>query len=300
MTCLLPLRLLANLLPLCYIADPPLCRVATARIVNLSLTHGHTPDSAFGYAFFGFVHSSVLHMYQDAYSFGQLAMALSDKYSDASQLCRTTHVFCAFINHWTKHLREFDAVNRRGFQAGLQAGELQFAGYHRYNRSLCLFHLGTNLKELVPELEELIRFSRKTRNQHGTDPVLAVMRATLDLAGETPETGSFVFEQISDAEFQDDLASRNAKPAMCHYNVIKSQVYYLYGLIEEAQRHSEEAAADLSFVSGHVSTAVHEFYASLIAVAGCRASCWWRTCRTYRTHQTAATATRAVGGELPR
>ena len=261
------LRLLANLLPLCYIADPPLCRVATARIVNLSLTHGHTPDSAFGYAFFGLVHSSVLHMYRDAYSFGQLAMALSDKYSDASQLCRTTHVFCAFINHWTKHLREFDAVNRRGFQAGLQAGELQFAGYHRYNRSLCLFHLGTNLKELVPELEELIRFSRKTRNQHGTDPVLAVMRASLDLAGETPETGSFVFEQISDAEFQEDLVSRNAKPAMCHYNVIKSQVYYLYGLLEDAQRHSDKAAADLSFISGHVSTAVHEFYASLIAVA---------------------------------
>ena len=209
----------------------------------------------------------MLHKYQEAYSFGQLAMDLSDKYSDASQLCRTTHVFCAFINHWTKHLREFDAVNRRGFQAGLQAGELQFAGYHRYNRSLCLFHLGTNLKELVPELEELIRFSRKTRNQHGTDPVLAVMRATLDLAGETPETGSFVFEQISDAEFQEDLATRNAKPAMCHYNVIKSQVYYLYGQIEDAQRFADKAAADLSFVSGHVSTAVHEFYAALISVA---------------------------------
>ena len=261
------LRLLANLLPLAYIADPQLCRVAAAKIANLSLTHGHTPDSAFGYAFFGFVHSSVLQNYKDAYNFGQLAMALSDKYSDAQQLCRATHVFCAFINHWTKHLREFDVVNRRGFQAGLQTGELQFAGYHRYNRSLCLFHLGTNLKELVPELEEYIRFGRQTRNQHGTDPSLAVIRATLDLAGDTPEMASFEFEHLSDAEFEEDLASRNAKPARCHYHVIKSQVYYLYDRIEEARRHSDMAEHNLSFISGHVSTAVHEFYASLISVA---------------------------------
>ncbi len=261
------LGLLANLCPLCYIADPPLCRVAAVKMVNLSLIHGHTHDSAIGYAFFGLVHSSVLHTYEEAYSFGRLAMALSDKYSDASLLCRTTHVFCAFINHWSRHLRDFDAINRRGFQAGLQTGELQFAGYHRYNRSLCLFHLGTNLKELVPELEELLRFSRKTRNQHGTDPVVAVMRATLDLAGDTPEPGSFVFEHTSDQAFVDDLDSRNALPTICHYGVLKSQVLYLYGRIEDAQQHAETAAAHLPFISGHVSVALHEFYASLIAVA---------------------------------
>ena len=261
------LRLLANLLPLCYIADPPLRHVATAKIVNLSLTHGHTPDSAFGYAFFGLLQSSVLHDYSEAYRFGQLAMALSDKYSDASQMCRTTHLFCTSINHWSRHLRDFDAFNRRGFQAGLQSGELQFAGYHYYNRSLCLFHLGTNLKELVSELEELIRFGRKTHNQHATDPVVAVMRAALDLAGDTPEPGSFLFEHIHESEFLEDLASRAAMPTIAHYNIIKSQVLYLYGQIEEAQICSEKAASALSFISGHVATAHHEFYAALIAVA---------------------------------
>ncbi len=261
------LRLLANILPLCYIADPPLRLVATVKIVNLSLTHGHTPDSAIGYAFFGLLQSSVLHNYPEAYRFGQLAMALSDKYSDSSQMCKTTHLFCTSINHWSKHLRDFDAINRRGFQAGLQSGELQFAGYHYYNRSLCLFHLGTNLKELVSELEELIRFGRKTHNQHATDPVVAVMRATLDLAGDTPEPGSFLFEHIHDLEFLEDLVSRAAMPTIAHYNIIKSQVLYIYGRIEEAQICSEKAAAALSFISGHVATAVYEFYASLIAIA---------------------------------
>lgn len=49
--------------------------------------------------------------------------------------------------------------------------------------------------------------------------------------------------------------------------MLKSQVLYLYGRIEEAQRHVETAAAHLPFISGHISVAVHEFYAALIAVA---------------------------------
>ena len=222
-------RLLAALLPLCYIADPSLCRLASVRGVTLSLTHGLTPNSPIAYGFFGLLHSSVLHNYRDAYKFGRLAIDLAERHADSSQVCRTTHMFCAFINHWNRHLQEFDEVNRRGFQAGLQSGELQFAGYHRYNRALCLFHLGTNLKDLVGELEELIRFGRKTRNQHGTDPAVAVMRAVLDLAQETPEPGSFLFEEMSEEKFLADLVSRNARPAIGHYHIIKSQVLYLYG-----------------------------------------------------------------------
>lgn len=261
------LRLLAALCPLGYIADPLLWRVAATKMVNLSLAHGHTPDSAVGYAFFGLLHSAVLHSYQMAYDFGRLGIALAEQYGDASQLCKTTHMFCAFINQWSRHFREFDADNRRGFQAGLQSGEHQYAGYHRYNRALCLFHLGTNLQTLIPELQELLRFGRTTRNQHATDPIVGVMRAALDLADETPEPGTFIFEHTSEPEFLDDLVARDARPALCHYHVIKCQVFYVYGEIEEAQRCAERAATGLMFVPGHMSVAVHAFYASLIAVA---------------------------------
>jgi len=261
------LGLLANLAPLCYIADPPLCRISTVKMVNLSLTHGHTPDSAFGYAFFGLLHSSVLHDYAAAYSFGSLAIELSEKYADAAQLCRVTHVFCAFLNHWVRPLGEFDGPNRRGFQAGLQSGELQFAGYHRYNRALCLFHLGTSLSELTPELSELARFSRSTGNQHATDPVVAVMRVTADLTGATPDAFTSAIGDIADRAFYEDLIARRAMPAVCHYDILNSQALYLHGRLEDAHHCSQRAEANLSYIAGHVAGAVHAFYAALIELA---------------------------------
>ena len=64
-------------------------------MANLSLAHGHTPASAFGYAFFGLTHVAALQDYGGAYELGRLAMSLAEKIADPSQVCRTSHVFCA-------------------------------------------------------------------------------------------------------------------------------------------------------------------------------------------------------------
>ncbi len=264
---ILSLRLLARVCPLCYIANPALCRVVTTIMVNLSLAEGHTPESALGYAFLGMVHSSTLQLYEDSYALGRLAIDLAEKYSDASQACKTTHMFCGFISHWSKHLRDFDPINRLGFQAGLQSGELQYAGYHQYNRSLCLFHLGTRLDKLMPELEDLARFGTRTRNQHATDPISATMRAVSDLKGDPSDAGSFALNDRDDSKFLEDLTARDARPAMCHFNVMRSQVLYLYGQFDRAEQLADLVEANLSYVQGHFAVAVHAFYAALIAIA---------------------------------
>ncbi len=261
------MTLLGSLCPMCYIANPAMCRVTATMMVNISLNHGHTADSPVGYAFFGLMHSSVLHDYERAYEFGQLAMDLAGSLGNAQQVCRTGHIFCAFINHWSQPLQDFQVINSRAFQVGLQAGELQFAGYHRYNRSLCQFHQGRRLGDLLPDLDEWARFGRRTRNQHATDPISAVQRVAMDLSGLTPEIASFAPDGGDDSAFLDDVLSRNGQPALTHYNVIKSQALYLYGRLDEARACAALAADGISFVAGHMSVAVQAFYESLIDVA---------------------------------
>ena len=258
------MRLLARLCPLCYIADPPLCQLAATLMVNLSLMHGHTSDSSLGYAFFGLLQSAELHAHEDAEHFGALAMALAEQQADAAHVCKVAHMVCAFITPWRRHLREFDAVNRRGFNAGLQSGELQYAGYHQYNRALCLFHLGTNLNALVPELEELMRFGTRTRNQHATDPIVATIRVIQDLSGVQVADNS---GDSDEAAFLEDLAARNARPALCHYHVLRTQVLFLHRRLEQAEQLAGVVEVELPYVSGHIAVAVQTFYASLIAAS---------------------------------
>ena len=261
------LKLLASVTVLCYIAFPDLCRVATLTMVRISLKYGHTLDSVFGYAFYGLVFSSVVKDYQSAYKFGQLAIGLSEKFNSSAQKCKAMHVFAAFINHWSQHLNLLLKINDEGFQAGLESGELQFAGYHRYNRALCLFYMGKNLQALLPELKELMGFSQKTRNQHGTDPIMAVQLVALNLTGQTKSRLIFQNDTFDDKAFEKDLIERKGIPALTHYNVMKAFVFYLHGQFRDALGCISASKDRLSFVSGHFSTAAHNFYHSLILTA---------------------------------
>ena len=257
-------RLLSDVCPLAYIAQPDLFPVAAGRIVNLTLEHGLAPHSPFGFAFFGLTHSSVLHEFEPAYELGRLAMDLAHDREDRSMICRTSHPFCAFINHWSRPLAEFLEPNQSGFQAGLQSGELQFAGYHWYNRSLNLFHMGQKLPQLIQSCEEMTRFTQRTRNQHATDPIQATRRVALDLSGKTPEAGSFDTEEISFDELISDLRSREARPTLCHFGVMRAWALLLYGHLDDAHRSIEEAREYQSFISGHMSTAVLAFVDALL------------------------------------
>ncbi|MGI9542872.1 MAG: sigma 54-interacting transcriptional regulator, partial [Cyclobacteriaceae bacterium] len=263
------MKLLASVTVMCYMANPDLCRVATLEMVKMTLKNGRTPDSVFGYAFYGLVFSSVLKDYESAYKFGQLAIKLSEQLNNSAQKCKATHVFAAFINHWSRHLRLMLKINDEGFQAGLESGELQFAGYHRYNRALCLFYLGKNLDALLPELEELLQFGQKTRNQHATDPIMAVQLVALNLTGQTDGRLGFQNDDFEDKAFEKDLLERKGLPAFTHYNVVKAFVLYLYHEYQEANSCIEVTKDKLSFVSGHFSTAAHNFYQSLILAAMC-------------------------------
>ena len=261
------LKLLSSICPLCYISHPELCRVVTVRMVNISLEHGHTPDSSLGYAFNGLVFSSFLKDFRSAYEFGQLAIRLTEKFNSSAQRCKATHMFAAFVNNWSRHISHIQKITDEGFLAGLESGELQYAGYHRYNRSLCLFYMGKNLLALLLEVKELLRFSQKTRNQHATDPITAVQLVALNLTSQTESRLIFQNETLNDSSFEEDLIRRKGNPALTHYNVMKAFVFFLNGEFREALKCIMLAKDRLSFVSGSFSTAVHNFYHSLILLA---------------------------------
>jgi hypothetical protein len=67
--------------------------------------------------------------------------------------------------------------------------------------------------------------------------------------------------------FLEELTARNARPALCHYQVLKTQVLFLYRRLEEAEQLAGLVEVELPYVSGHIAVAVQTFYASLVAAS---------------------------------
>ncbi len=93
-------------------------------MVNIALEHGHTPDSSMGYAFNGIVLSSFLKDFQSAYEYGQLAIKLSEKFNSSAQRCKVTHVFAAFIQHWSRHISHIQKITSSQTPKLMESGYL--------------------------------------------------------------------------------------------------------------------------------------------------------------------------------
>ena len=254
------LRILANLLPLGVVSNPRLLRMVTVRLVQLSLRHGHRPESAQGYAFYGKL-LVALGEYRPGYQFGQLALALSKRLKSSQQMCKVAHVFVAWIGHWFLPLEgDLDTVNDDGYLAGLEVGELQFCGYLNYDRVLRYFARGEALPDVLEKAAPLLAFCRKTKNRSPTDIILAVLVVARELTGDVESEGD-------SADFEAACVAHQGFLALAHYRVQRGYALYLLGGYEEALDLITTSTIDRSYLAGSFSLAIRETTAGLVAAA---------------------------------
>jgi len=259
-------KVLINMLPACYATNPELLPVIAAKIVNLSLTYGYIPVVSQGYGFYALIVNSVQKDYQTAYAFGQLALAISKRFNHLGGQCKA----CTFLNlvvPWVKTLKEADALNDQGYQAGLEAGEFQFAGYILYHKLRNAFYQGKPLESIATQLPSFLQFCRKTQNHWAIYAILATELSMNNLRGITADKWQFDTEGMNETVFLENCHATQAFSALCFHQILKSQILYLYEEPLTALQCAEEAEKLLAFIPGMTSIAEHNFYHSLILTA---------------------------------
>jgi signal transduction histidine kinase/ActR/RegA family two-component response regulator len=196
-----------------------------------------------------------------------LAIKLAEKFNAAAQKCTTSYVFATYISHWNQHIAQGHVYSDAGFQAGLESGELQFAGYNLSDKARRQFFQGQPLTDLWPDLEKYLKFLRKTKNQISTDSVLGLQLIIGNLMGQTAEKFQFHLEELDDAQYQEQSRAHKSFYILVHYLIFKAQVLYLYGALEEALGCILAAKQSFSVIPSTTDLATFNFYYSLILAA---------------------------------
>ncbi|NJL56164.1 AAA family ATPase [bacterium] len=158
-------KVLANIASPVYISNQNLFLYIILKIVNISLTYGNAPESAYGYSSYGVILGSTSGRYHIGYEFGLLAIRLSEKFNQLAEKCKACFVSCHTLNHWVKHIRENDAIDREAYQAGLESGELLFAGYCLIQQLLNQYNQGKNLQQILSNIPKFVQFIQKTKTR---------------------------------------------------------------------------------------------------------------------------------------
>ncbi|NDJ17522.1 trifunctional serine/threonine-protein kinase/ATP-binding protein/sensor histidine kinase [Myxacorys almedinensis] len=250
-----------------YFSQYDLWLIVVMQIVNLSLQYGQLPESTYGYSEYGLILGSMLGDYETGYEFGQLSLNISEKLNALAEKCQVCLVIGGSINHWVRPLKEDAITFTEGYQAGLESGELQFAGYNIAHQMVNTFYQGVDLESLAAKLPDYLQFARQTQNQLVEDMLLACDLAIRSLRVGNARELRFSTEHLTEAQYLEHSRTHGSLAAVGMYLIFKAQILLLYDQPAAALQSIQQAEALRHYFPGCISLAAFNVCHSLSLVA---------------------------------
>jgi len=260
-------KLITNLLTSAYLKNPDLWKVSVLKGVNLSFTYGLVPEASLCYAGYGMFLNAVSGDYKAAYQFALLSLNLSEKSGNIGLKCRACSSLVSIFHYWFNHIKEAHAISNEGYQAALESGDLEYAGYILSNRIANYFFQGKEISQILADTSRYLQFSQKTKNQLVTDILLGAELILRNLSQLTSEKFVFESEDISEAEYIHNCKVHQNLYSLCLYQIRKCQVMYWYGNYNEALQLALEVEKQLSFITAAIPATEWNFFFSLVLAA---------------------------------
>ncbi|MEO1430476.1 MAG: AAA family ATPase [Cyanobacteria bacterium J06633_8] len=242
-----------------------LCFLGALSIVWLSLRFGMVAESSYGFSCYGMYLGQRLGNYQSGYEFGQLAKKLAKRFRKGGDLCKACFVLASNILPWVRPLREVEPVFNEGLVAGLEAGELIFAGNILMDKALHLFYAGGNVLEIQQTLPQDLEFTARTLNfQIAVDAMAGLNIWVADITQSSSDC------LPTEQQYLENCTVNNNAYAICHYWILKTKVLCLYGRYEAALTAAQAAEEIINAIPGKYEIAALNFYQSITVLEYCR------------------------------
>ncbi len=244
--------------------DENLLSLVLCRMVNLSLEHGNSDASCFGYVGFGVIAGPHFGDYKAGFRFGRVGCDLIEKRGLTRYEARSFMTFGNMVMPWTKPIRPGRDLVRRAFDAANRIGDLTFAAYSCNNLNTNLLAAGDPLVEAQREAENGLEFAQKARFGLVVDMITPQIGLIRSLRGLTLKFGCFNNEQFDEDRFERHLSSGPvfALPG-CWYWIRKLQARFFAADYASAVNASSMAQRLLWTSPSFFETAEYHFYSAL-------------------------------------
>ncbi|KAL9186731.1 hypothetical protein ACHAXT_005969 [Thalassiosira profunda] len=166
-------RMLELLLASSYMAQQTIYPLVSFLLVRESLEHGANASTVDGFSSFGAILCGAFGRLKDGREMAKAVELLLENPVNRRIESRACFLVQGAILHWTAPLQGTLAPLLSGYQAGLEIGDIESAGFCLHFRTGYLFYAGRGLEGLEKELEANVSVLRKL-NLSGMTHVLLV------------------------------------------------------------------------------------------------------------------------------
>jgi len=260
------MNILTTIWSAAYISgNPVLTRLISATMVRLSLVHGNSEESAYGYATHTITVGPVREDYEAAYEFGCLALAVNERFNDTRRRAKIYQQFHAHANLWRRRLETCIPYAREASRSGFENGDFTYGIYGAFTETWVAIAITQNLTQFIRDYTPNLALFKKLKVASVGDGQRVLLNWAHALRGETRAPFS-----LSDEEFDEDeyLATYRDNPffTIC-YAVTKLQLCYLFGEYRQALEAARIGRAIVHHLEGTIWPVIFEFWNGLTLAA---------------------------------
>ncbi|MCC3414063.1 MULTISPECIES: ATP-binding sensor histidine kinase [unclassified Microcoleus] len=179
-----------------------LALLALAKMTTLSLQHGNSDMSPFGYVGYGLIANALLKDAAQAYQFGNVVIRLCEQFDNTDVRGMTNFLFAADVHSWSRPLQAADTYYDNAFKCGMDAGNWLTVGFTIIQSGSDRLTYGKNLNDLYAIAQTHTEFLRQIKSLENLDALtVGVLQPIRHLLGLTTTPLSFDDEGFSEAEY---------------------------------------------------------------------------------------------------
>lgn len=263
------LRILSSIVAPVYIVNPPLFVVVVTEFFSLCAQFGNSRYAPIAYTMFSTVQMGVLGDLDTASQYADLAQRLLDRHGAwvvRGFVLLTTSIF---IFAWKSQYRDCLERLRNGVRSGIEAGDIQHAGYCAINSLSFLLWAGERLDPTAVEAKQTLDLLNRYQLEFHLGYTSVFVQAIDNLRGESADPlrleGRYFKESTDVAALE---GAKNLGTLMVYY-AVRSMLHVIFRDAKTAAKDAERDEEYLAAQQGQTPIAQHAFYQSLALLTLC-------------------------------
>jgi predicted ATPase/class 3 adenylate cyclase len=259
------LSILANIAPSSYWGNPKVFPHIIFRMCQISLKHGVTAPSAFGFATYGVIMIGVLNKIKTGYPYGKIGLELIKRFNAKKWVAQVYTPVYALINVWNEHIKHTLKPLLDSYQIGLETGSIEFACINANIYCIHAYVIGKPLHELEPEIADYSQIMRQYKQETNLMYNEVFRQSALNFMGKADD-----YLKLNGEAFNEDnmlIEGIEQKNRTISFLIFfhRSVLGNYFGNPEFAYENAQKAEKLLDAVLAKVEVAIHAFQFGLAA-----------------------------------
>ena len=234
--------------PAAYVA-PNLAPMAAARMVRISVEHGNSAASVFGFSHLGLGLAARFDEYKEGLRFATLACELARRPGYGAYAAQATMALALSFIPWSGHARESLDLLRSSFRLGRESGQLLYAAVALVQNAMTQITLGEPLEAVYEATLPAFEFATNAKYSFLAENAVLVQRFVRCMSGDTDRFGSSSGDGFDESAFEAHVRERG--------NPVVAMFFYMHQLMARYYAHDHAGAlvsarAAEEFTSGGV------------------------------------------------